>query len=1140
MRTTTRELLRSLALLLSFSIFICGSETQSYAQEAEEDAPAATEAQADDTEDEGESDEAKESDEAAADKGDEKDAAKVDTKTFGSLRARLIGPALMSGRIGDFAVNPDNPDQVYAAVCSGGVWKTNNGGTTWQPIFDSQGSYSIGCVTLDPNNSHVVWVGTGENNSQRSVSFGDGVYRSRDGGKNWQHMGLKESEHIGMIAVDPNDSNVVYVAAQGPLWNGGGERGLYKTTDGGENWERVLHVSDDTGVNEVHLDPRDSSVIYASSYQRRRRVWTLINGGPESAIYKSTDAGATWRKMTHGIPTADKGRIGLDISPVDPDVVYAIIEAAEGAGGFFRSTDRGETWQKRSSHMASSPQYYNEIVCDPMDVDRVYALDTFLQVTNNGGSSFSRVPGNARHVDDHALWINPKNNRHLLVGCDGGVYESRDLGANWEYCTNLPITQFYRISVDNSAPFYNVYGGTQDNNSQGGPSRTTSRAGITNEDWFITVGGDGYETQVDPEDPNIVYCQWQYGGLVRHDRRSGEIVDIKPRELPGEAPYRWNWDSPLLLSPHANKRLYFAGNRLFQSDDGGDSWKAISDDLTRQLNRNALEVMGKIQNVDAVAKNDSTSIFGNCVSLDESPLVEGLIYVGTDDGLVQVTEDGGQNWRKIALFPGIPDMAYVSCVTASRHDADTVFVTFDDHKSGDFHPYILKSTDRGRSWEPMVGDLPEREIVYSLKEDHVDPHLLFVGTEFGAYFTVDGGEQWTKIGGLPTIAVRDLEIQRRENDLVLGTFGRSIYILDDYTPLRSANHGLLEKDASIFPVKDALRYVSSSRLGGRDGRGSQGAAYYTAKNPPFGAVITYYLKDKVTTRRERRKEREKKAAGADQPTPYPTIDELRAEDQEQSPQVVMVIRDENDEVVRRIPVSRNKGLHRVAWDLRYPSYSPIQLSSPSNLPPWASLPSGPLALPGKYSAMVAKIVDGEVEPLGEAVEFDVVPLELATFTAEDREEVMAFQKMTGELQRAVMGASRAANEINDRIRYIRKAVVSTPDADSSLLVDVRKIEARMATVRTALQGDRTLSKHDEPVPISINARVQNIVGSQWSTTSAPTQTQRDAYRYAAEAFESSLADLRGLSEDVKVLEQKLEESGAPWTPGRIPNWKMEE
>ncbi len=1062
----------------------------------------------------------------------------MSAKTFAGLKLRSIGPALMSGRIGDFAVNPKDPSHYFVAVCSGGVWKTTNAGTTWTPVFDKQGSYSIGCVTMDPKNPNVVWVGTGENNSQRSVGFGDGIYRTRDGGKNWDNMGLKESEHIGMILIDPRDSDTVYVAAQGPLWRSGGDRGLYKTTDGGATWERILHVSDDTSVNEVHIDPRDPDVLYASSYQRRRHVWTLVNGGPESDIYKSTDAGETWRKLTRGLPKVDKGRIGMCVSPANPDVVYAIVEAADDKGGFFRSTDRGETWEKRSKYMTTSPQYYNEIVCDPIEVDRVYAPDTFMHVTEDGGKNFKRVPRRHRHVDDHALWINPDNNDHLLVGCDGGVYESYDRGTNWRFMANLPVTQFYRVAVDNSKPFYYVYGGTQDNNTQGGPSRTRSRAGIANEDWFMTVGGDGYQPRIDPEDHNIVYSLWQYGGLVRHDRRSGEVVDIKPREVPGEEPYRWNWDTPLILSPHNHKRLYVAANKLFRSDDQGDSWTVISGELSRDIDRNTLKVMGKIQSPDAVCKHLHTSVFGNSVALTESPLVEGLIYVGTDDGLINVTGDGGETWRRIALFPAVPDMTYVSRLEASQHDADTVYAAFENHKNGDFNPYILKSTDRGETWVSITGDLPERDVVYALAEDHVKPDLLFAGTEFGAYFTVDGGTHWIKLSGVPTISVRDLTIQKRENDLVLGTFGRGFYILDDYTPLRLANKEYLEREAAILPVKVALRYIETSRLGGSSGRGSQGASFYAAPNPPFGGVFTYYLKEKITTRKERRKEAEKKAEKTGTTAKYPTIEELRAEDEEKEPLVVLIVRDDAGEIVRRITGLRTKGIHRVAWDLRNPSPSPTSLKEPTDRPPWARSPAGPLAMPGTYTVTLAKEVDGEISELAGPESFDVIPLELATFAAKDRAEVMAFQKKVARLQRAVRGALRAADEAQTRINHIRKAILDTPAADQALLVEIHNLKQRLNGLLTALRGDRTIGKRQDSTPPSISTRVR--VAMQWYVTSAPTQTQRDAYKYAGTEFTKVLAELRKLMEqDLTQLENKLEAAGAPWTPGRIPNWEME-
>jgi photosystem II stability/assembly factor-like uncharacterized protein len=1080
---------------------------------------------------------------AAADDTTPRDESKsrMTAETFAGLKLRALGPALTSGRVVDFAVDPRNRARYFVAAASGGIWKTVNGGTTFEPVFDEYGSYSIGCLALDPANPHVIWAGTGENNSQRSVSFGDGVYRSRDGGQHWENLGLKESEHIGMIAIDPRDSDVVYVAAQGPLWRSGGDRGLYKTTDGGATWQRVLHVSDDTGINEVHLDPRDPDTLYASAYQRRRHVWTLINGGPESAIYKSTDAGATWRKLERGLPDVDLGRIGLDIAPANPDIIYAIVEAAQGKSGVFRSIDRGETWEKRSDFASTSPQYYNEIVCDPKDPDRIYFLDTITRVSEDGGKTVHRCPRVDRHVDDHALWIDPDDTDYLLVGCDGGVYESFDRGTNWRYLNNLPITQFYRVSVDNAHPFYNIYGGTQDNNTLGGPSRTTDRAGIANEHWFVTVGGDGYETQVDPTDPNIVYSLWQYGGLIRHDRRSGEIVDIKPREAPGDDPYIWNWDTPLIISPHDHQRLYVAANRLFRSDDRGDSWTAISGDLSRGIDRNQLPVMGKIQPADAVAKSDSTSIYGNCVALSESPALAGLIYVGTDDGLVHVTTDGGKNWRRIESFPVVPDQTYVSCLTASRHEVNTVFAAFDNHKNGDFTPYLLKSTDCGTTWTSIAGDLPARDIVYSIQEDHEDPDLLFAGTEFGAYFTVDGGSHWIKLtGNLPTIAVRDLDIQRRENDLVLGTFGRGFYVLDDYTPLRMVDEAVLAREAVLFPVKPAWHYATRARLGGRTGRGSQGASYFAAENPPFGAVFTYYLHDKRMTRQERRHANEKEARAAGQPTPYPALDDLRAEDHEREPALHLVVRNLADEIVRRVPADRDRGIHRAHWDLRYPPSTPVKLTAPNERMPWEYPERGPLATPGVYSVTLEEEVEGATVVLAGPEPFDVLALDLATFAAPDPEATLAFRRKVGDLQRAVRGAIRAANDARDRIAHLRQAVVDTPANTADALADLQRIDERLTTALIALRGDKTLEKRNEPVPPSIRGRVEAIVRDQWRVTSPPTRTQQAQYAHAGEAFTTVLAELTELLEsDLPAIEQRLEQAKAPWTPGRIPRWQPE-
>ncbi|PIW70261.1 MAG: glycosyl hydrolase, partial [Ignavibacteriales bacterium CG12_big_fil_rev_8_21_14_0_65_30_8] len=558
------------------------------------------------------------------------------SSTFSGLKLRSLGPAFTSGRIADFAVNPDDPTEYFVAAASGHIWKTTNSGVTFKPVFDNYGAYSIGCLRMDPNNHNVIWAGTGENNHQRALGYGNGVYKTVDGGASWKNMGLKESRQIGMIQVDPRNSNIVFVAAEGSVWGPGGDRGLYKTIDGGKNWKKVLNISENTGVNNVVFDPRNPDIMYATSEQRRRHVFTKIGGGPESAVYKSEDGGNTWDKIMNGLPKVDLGGMGIAVSPVNPDIIYLIVEAAEGKSGFFRSTNRGAKWQKMSDYH-SSGQYYNEIFCDPKNVDKVYSTQTRTRVTYDGGKTWKLLGNNKRHVDDHAMWIDPTNTNHFLIGGDGGVYESFDGGKNYLFKSNLPITQFYRVNTDNEYPFYNVYGGTQDNNSFGGPSQTLRRTGIVNSDWFVTNGGDGFWGAVDPVDPNIVYAEAQYGNMVRYDRKSSEAIDIRPEPLKGELTYKWNWNTPLIISPHSHTRLYTAANFIFRSDDRGDNWTRISNDITSQIDRNTWKVMGKYWSVDAVRKDVSTSLFGMAVSLDESPIKENLLYVGTDDGVIQVS-----------------------------------------------------------------------------------------------------------------------------------------------------------------------------------------------------------------------------------------------------------------------------------------------------------------------------------------------------------------------------------------------------------------------------------------------------------------------------------------------------------------------
>ncbi|MBT8053950.1 MAG: glycosyl hydrolase [Xanthomonadales bacterium] len=1064
-------------------------------------------------------------------------AAADESHPLAGLPMRSIGPALTSGRVSDFAFHPDQWEVHYVGFASGNLWKTGNNGASWEAVFENEGSYAIGVVELDPSNSSTVWVGTGENNAQRSVAFGDGVYKSMDAGKTWKNMGLKDSGHISMIRIHPENSNIVWVAAQGPLWNSGGDRGLYKTIDGGESWTRILEIDEDTGVNEFVMHSANPDVIVASSYQRRRHVWTLINGGPGGGVHKTVDGGKTWRKISQGIPGGDLGRIGLAAAPSAPNILYAIIEADDKGKGVYRSTDFGESWEKRSDRMTSSPQYYNELYVDPNDPDVVYSVDTFTSRSEDGGKTWSRISIKNRHVDDHALWIDPANSNHLYIGGDGGVYESWDRGENWRHVSNLPMTQFYRGTPDNDAPFYNVCGGTQDNFTLCGPVQTRFTDGITNVDWWIAQFGDGFKAQIDPTDANVVYAQYQYGGLARFDRVTGERLAITPQPGAEENKYKWNWNAPLIISPHNSNRLYYGAERLFRSDDRGESWVAVSGDLSRQIDRNKLDVMGRVWSVDAIAKNMSTSMYGSLIALAESPLTEGLIYAGTDDGLIQVTTDGGNSWRKTASFKGVPDMSLVEDIIASSHDADVAYAVFDNHKRGDHKPYVVKTSDRGKNWKMMVDGLPPRGTAHTIIEDHVNSGLLFVGTEFGLFFTQDGGGNWQELTGLPTIAVRDLEIQRRESDLVVTTFGRGFYILDDIAPLRTPVKQL-ESGASLFPVRDSWIY-NPDRRRGWGGKGDFGSDRYTADNPPYGAVFSYYLAEDLQSIKDKRRDSEKERAKAGEDNPYPSWEQLRREDREEAPSVTLTVTDRSGQVIRRIDGPAGKGFHRVAWDMRYPAPDPVNLQPATDRAPWEGTPQGPMVLPGQYSVTLSKRVEGKFEEIAGAQTFTLKPLFTGGLVADDREAVLQFQSQTAELYRAVMGADRAADEIQTRIDHLVKAVEETPAATEAQATAVRRLNARMQDLRVILNGDRTVTSRAEAAPQSIFERVAVIVGGSWGSQSAVSGNFRESYRVATEQFPPVLAELSSISADLVQLENELEAEGAPWTPARLPEWSSQ-
>jgi len=1057
------------------------------------------------------------------------------TGTFSNLKFRSIGPAVTSGRIADFAVNPANTSEYYVATAAGGVWKTTNHGVTYQPVFDAQGSYSIGCVTIDPNNSNVVWVGSGENNNQRSVSYGDGVYKSEDGGKTWKNMGLKNSEHIAEIIVDPTNSNIIYVAAYGPVWNEGGDRGVYKSVDGGQTWNLVKSVSTYTGCNDLVMDPRNPNVLYASFHQRMRKVFTYIGGGPESTLYKTTDGGSTWKKVEGGFPGGELGRIGLAISPVNPDVLYTIVEAKDNKGGIYLSRDKGMSWEKRSGYTTSG-NYYQEIVCDPVDVNRIFITDVYYKVSDDAGKSVYNLGEINKHIDNHAIWIDPNDTDHLMVGCDGGVYETWDFARSWDFKSNLPVTQFYKVATDNAYPFYSVHGGTQDNLSLGGPSRTTSANGIVNADWYITSIGDGFETQVDQSNPDIIYAQSQYGGIVRFDRKSGEYLSIKPSEGENEPAYRWNWDAPLLISQHNNARLYFGANKLFRTDDRGNSWKVISPDLTRQVDRNTFEVMGKVWSVDAIAKNGSTDIFGQLTSIAESKFNPDMIWVGTDDGLIQLTTDGGKNWTKMDNLPGVPPMSYVHQVIASLHDVNTAYVCFNQHRNGDFKPYVLKTTDAGKTWKPIQSNLPQRGSVYTIAEDHIDRDLLFVGTEFGVFFSNNSGQEWTQLkGGLPVAAVRDMEIQRRENDLVIATFGRGFYILDDYSVLRNIKKETLNKDAVIFPVKESWMFIERYPLGLRD-KGHLGSSYFSTPNPPVGAVFTYYVKDDSKKLRDLRLEQEKAKGEKGEKVYYPSMDSLRMEDNQPEPYLLFTIRDKAGDVVRHLKAPAKKGLQKIVWDFRYATPAPVLgrvTLAPDQL--FGGEENGHLAMPGEYTVSLSRYEDGKLTELAGPVTFNCKLLQQSSLPV-NMEENVKFYKQVSALRKAASATSDLYGNMRNRLNNINAATQDMLAPPKAILEKAYALVQELNAIGIQLNGDQSRARREFETPPSINGRIGDIEGGVWNSTSAITETYKNDYAIASKGLTAVLAAMRKLDTEIKALEKELDLNKAPYTPGRWPEW----
>ncbi|HSW53447.1 MAG TPA: hypothetical protein VLH59_00035 [Ignavibacteriaceae bacterium] len=1052
--------------------------------------------------------------------------------SLAGLSFRSIGPAVTGGRVVDIAVNPFNFSEYYVASGHGSLWKTTNSGVTFSPIFDANKSYAIGCIKIDPTNPNVVWVGTGENNNQNNVIFGDGVYKSEDGGKSWNNMGLKESHQIGGIVIDPNNSNIVYAAAYGSSRVSGGDRGIYKTTDGGKSWDNVLMISEYTGFYQVHMDSRFSNILYAVAHQRMRNLYTGVYGGPESGIYRSIDFGATWEKLKGGLPSEDVGRIGMAISPVNPDYVYAIIEATEKDKGVYRSTDRGASWTKQNSYNASAPFYYHELYCDPIDVDRVYSDDVFIQVTVDGGKTWKNLGDDKKHVDNHAMWINPNNNKHIIAGCDGGVYETFDQGKNWRFNSNIPIAEIYKVTTDNDEPFYNIYIGTQDNLSLGGPSRTTSSSGIMNQDWLFTNPGDGFETQVDWKDPNIIYSQWQFGGLVRFDKRSGERLFIQPQDFADTA-YRFDWDAGFLLSKFDNKRLYFGGNKLLRSDDQGSTWREISPDLTRGVPKEMQKLMGQSWSIDQLVRK---SAMAQIVTIAESPLDENILFVGSGDGLIHVTNNGGTAWTK-ASTSGLPEYTRIHHIIASYFDKLVAYAACHNYVGGDYKPYIYKTTDGGKSWFSINNNLPELGSTYSVAEDHVDKNLLFLGTLYGVYFSNDGGKEWISLkNGMPPACVMDIDIQRRENDLVVSTFGRGVYILDDYSPLRFMSKETLQKEAEIFPIKDALMFIESHPFGFK-GVAFQGASFYSAPNPEIGAVLTYYLKNEFKTLKELRRDQEKNKQKNKEDIKYPSYETLKSEMEEPEAYLLFTVTDETGNVIRKIKSDARKGVNRIVWNFRYTPPTPISLEPFDDTIPWVEADKGYMVVPGNYFVSLSKFQDGIFTELVPQKEFICKSLNIATLPAEDKLALDTFNKKVAELTRTITGADEFRKELSGKITYLKKAILDGAEVKVGAYNDVIRIESGLREVNRKLNGDPLRARYEGASPTSVKGRVDLITGALWNTTAAPTNTFIKSYEAAAARVDEILNDLKSIDYAINNVEAELEKSGAPYTPGRFPEWR---
>ena len=1055
---------------------------------------------------------------------------KKDKSPLSVFKLRNVGPAFCSGRIADIAIHPEDENHWYVAVGSGGVWETKNSGITWKPIFDDQSVYSTGCITIDPNNYSTIWLGTGENVGGRHVAYGDGVYKSTDGGASWKNMGLKDSEHISKIIVHPSNPSVVYVAVQGPLWSKGGERGLYKSTDGGSSWKQVLGDSEWTGVTDILMDPRDPDLMYAATWQRHRTVAAYMGGGPGSGIHRSRDGGETWQELTSGIPKSNLGKIGLALSHQKPDEIYAAIELDRTTGGLFKSFDQGDSWKKMSDAVsgATGPHYYQELYACPHNYDRLYLMDVRIQVSDDGGRNFRRLNERNKHSDNHSINFRKDDPDYLLVGSDGGIYESYDLAQTWRFMDNLPITQYYKVAVDDREPFYHIFGGTQDNGSHGGPSATDDRSGIRNGDWYKTLGADGHQSATEPGNPDIIYAETQQGGMHRVDLKTGEQVYIQPQAGQGEPYERFNWDAPIIVSPHDPATLLFASQRVWKSNNRGDSWEAISGDLSRNEERLGLKIMGNVQSWDNPWDVGAMSNYNSITSLAQSPLNADIIYAGTDDGIIQVTEDGGEFWRKILTetLPGAPERAFINDIKADLYDPNTVYVTMDNHKQGDFQPYLFKSTNRGASWTSISNNIPDRTLIWRMVQDHEEANLLFTATEFGIYATIDGGASWEKLKGSPTISFRDVAIQKRENDLIGASFGRGFFVLDDYSAMRQMSKDFV-KSNQLVTGRDARLFVN------RNKKGNRGAEEWSAENPDFGAQFIYNVTDEFVNKSSARKKAEKKLAADGQDVPFQGWDALLEEKQQVKPKLWFTIKDDRGDIVRKISAPAKKGMGKVSWDLRHASQRAISPSSSDSGNSFRSrFNRGHMASPGSYTVTMSKEIDGVVTELVGAKSFNVKMLRDGTIQGAGPAEYQRFAQELGRLRNQHSAISSAIRKNKSKLGALSTAIERASIDAGPLNAEMFEVRKKINQYDLMLNGNPVKEEVGERNNPTISSRLR-VASRALSTTYGPTEMHRESLKIARLELNEITPLIQKLDEeDMPALEQKLQEAGAPYIEGQ--------